>query len=77
VSTYNKLYNWTWLYNGFHAEHHYRPKTHWTKMVELRDRIRVEQEAAGVHVMDHCHALGWLDQSPPRYTMRPSQQAAA
>ncbi|HEX3122853.1 MAG TPA: fatty acid desaturase, partial [Rhodanobacteraceae bacterium] len=63
----NKLYNWTWLYNGFHAEHHYRPKVHWTKMVELRDRIRAEQEAAGVHVMGHCHALGWLDRSPPRY----------
>jgi hypothetical protein len=36
-------------------------------MVELRDRIRAEQEAAGVHVMRHCHALGWLDRSPPRY----------
>jgi hypothetical protein len=38
-------------------------------MVELRDRIRADQEAAGVHVMSHCHALGWLDQSPPRYTL--------
>lgn len=37
-------------------------------MVELRDRIRAEQEAAGVDVMGHCHALGWLDRSPPRYT---------
>ena len=43
VSTYNKLYNWTWLYNGFHAEHHYRPKVHWTRMIELARRIRDEQ----------------------------------
>src|SRR5579875_3705859 len=32
VSTYNRFYNWIWLYNGYHAEHHYRPKVHWTKM---------------------------------------------
>ena len=38
VSTYNRLYNWTWLYNGYHAEHHYRPKIHWTRMTELRDK---------------------------------------
>jgi len=26
VSSYNKLYNWIWFYNGYHAEHHFRPK---------------------------------------------------
>src|SRR5579883_612897 len=31
VSTYHRLYNWTWMNNGYHAEHHYRPKHHWTK----------------------------------------------
>ena len=39
VSTYGKIYNWTWLYNGYHAEHHFRPKVHWTKMRELRQSI--------------------------------------
>jgi fatty acid desaturase len=67
VSTYNKLYNWTWFNNGFHAEHHYRPKVHWTRMIELRDRIQDEQRAKGVHVMRWCHTLGFLDRSPPRY----------
>ncbi len=76
VSTYNKVYNWTWLYNGFHAEHHYRPKVHWTKMVELRDAIRDEQRAKGVHVMPYCHGLGFLDRQPPAYT-RLSQTSAA
>jgi len=69
VSTYNRIYNWTWLYNGYHAEHHFRPKVHWTKMVELRDSIRAEQRAAGVHVMPFCHGLGFLDRKPPRYTV--------
>jgi fatty acid desaturase len=74
VSTYNKLYNWTWLYNGFHAEHHYRPKVHWTRMIELRDRIRDEQTAKGVHVMGWCHALGFLDHAPPQYTLTGNRQ---
>jgi hypothetical protein len=37
-------------------------------MVELRDRIRDEQRAKGVHVMRWCHALGFFDRAPPRYT---------
>jgi fatty acid desaturase len=60
VSTYNRLYNWIWLYNGYHAEHHYRPKMHWTKMVEFHNSISEEQKKANVHVIKHCHALGFL-----------------
>jgi hypothetical protein len=56
------------LVYGFHAEHHYRPKVHWTRMVQLRDSIRDEQRAHGVHVMDHCHDLGFLDRKPAQYT---------
>jgi fatty acid desaturase len=68
VSTYNRFYNWIWIYNGYHAEHHYRPKMHWTLMRSLRDEIAGQQRAKGVHVMGHCHALGFLDRSPPAYT---------
>ena len=60
VSCYNKLYNWTWFNNGYHAEHHYRPKHHWTKMRELHLQIANQQKAAGVHVIDWPHALGFL-----------------
>jgi fatty acid desaturase len=63
VSTYNRLYNWTWMFNGYHAEHHYRPKVHWTQMVALHRAIADEQKAAGVKVINHCHALGFLDNS--------------
>ncbi len=60
VSSYNKLYNWTWFNNGYHAEHHYRPKHHWTKMRELHLQIAEQQKAAGVHVIQWPHALGFL-----------------
>jgi len=61
VSTYERVYNWTFLYNGYHAEHHYRPKVHWSKMVALRRQIAGEQKAAGVTVIGPAHPLGFLD----------------
>jgi hypothetical protein len=67
MPTFHKLYNWTWLYTGYHAEHHYRPKVHWTKMTAPRNSIRAEQVAQGVHVMGFCHALGFLVANPPQY----------
>jgi fatty acid desaturase len=69
VSTFNKVYNWAWLYNGHHAEHHFYPKEHWTKMVELRDSIVADQRTSGVYVMPFCHGLGFLDRQPPQYTV--------
>ncbi len=65
VSSYHKLYNLIWFNNGYHAEHHYRPKVHWTKMRELHLQIREEQKRAGVHVINPPHALGFLDSEYP------------
>jgi fatty acid desaturase len=61
VSTYDRLYNWVFLYNGYHAEHHYRPKIHWTKMVEFHRQIAEEQAREGVTVIGPAHFLGMLD----------------
>ena len=61
VSSYHKLYNWIWFNNGYHAEHHYKPKTHWTEMKALRDKIIEQQRAAGTRVIKPPHALGFLD----------------
>lgn len=61
VSTYNRIYNWTWLYNGYHAEHHYRPKVHWTKMRDLHGQIAEQQKEANVRVIGWSHMLGFLD----------------
>jgi fatty acid desaturase len=61
VSSYNWLYNVTWMNNGYHAEHHYRPKLHWTKMAEFHREIAAEQAAAGVHVIKWPHVFGFMD----------------
>ncbi len=76
VSTYGWFYNITWLFNGYHAEHHYRPKTHWTQMRALRAAILEDQKRAGVRVMRWPHALGFLDRAPPAgpVTARASEQ---
>lgn len=60
VSTYNWFYNWLWFGNGYHAEHHYRPRCHWTKIKALHKEIEQEQHLAGVHVISTCHALGFM-----------------
>jgi len=45
--------------------------------VELRDSIRDEQRAKGVHVMHWCHALGFMDRQPPAHAVvKPSVRAA-
>ncbi len=61
VSTYGRLYNWVFLYNGYHAEHHYRPKVHWTKMVALHHEIAEEQKREAVNVIGRAHFLGFLE----------------
>ncbi|MGH1558748.1 fatty acid desaturase [Caulobacter segnis] len=40
VSTYGPVYNFLFLNNGYHAEHHYQPKRHWTQMKALRNDTR-------------------------------------
>lgn len=39
VSCYNPLYNWLWFNNGYHQEHHLRPRVHWTRIKEVRARM--------------------------------------
>jgi len=65
VNSYDKLYNWIWFYNGYHAEHHFRPKVHWTRIQTFRDQILEQQRAAGVRVIKPPHALGFLDPDLP------------
>lgn len=61
VSSYHKLYNLIWFNNGYHAEHHFRPRLHWTKMQAFHEQIADEQEQAGVCVISMPHPLGFLD----------------
>jgi fatty acid desaturase len=63
VSAYGPAYNWAFLNNGYHAEHHHRPKVHWTRMKALREETREAQAAAGVRTLRWAHILGFLDPS--------------
>jgi fatty acid desaturase len=61
VSTYEPVYNWVFLNNGYHAEHHYRPKQHWTRMEAVRREIASDQALGAVPVIGPAHFLGFLD----------------
>jgi fatty acid desaturase len=78
VSSYDKLYNWIWFYNGYHAEHHFRPKVHWTRMVTFHRQIEDLQRQEGVRVIAPPHALGFLDPDlPSRSETRPATEAVS
>lgn len=61
VSSYHKLYNLVWFNNGYHAEHHYRPRAHWTRMKDFHKQIEKEQREVGVRVIKPPHAFGFFD----------------
>jgi len=63
VSTYEPIYNWAFLNNGYHAEHHHQPKVHWTGMRALREETRAAQREANVRTLQWPHVLGFLDPS--------------
>jgi len=65
VSSYGKIYNWLFFYNGYHAEHHFRPKVHWTKMESFHQQIADLQKQEGTRVIKHAHMLGFLDPDLP------------
>ena len=66
VSSYGKIYNRLFFYNGYHAEHHFRPKVHWTKMEKFRRSIETLQKQEGVRTIKHAHMLGFLDPDLPK-----------
>lgn len=78
VSSYGKIYNWIFFYNGYHAEHHFRPKVHWTKMEKFQHQIAEMQRREGVRVINHAHMLGFLDPNlPPRAKSGPTAATPA
>ncbi len=60
ASSYAPIYNVTWFNNGHHAEHHFRPAVHWTRLPALRRAIRDLPESKSVHVISTAHAFGFL-----------------
>lgn len=61
VSSHNWLYNLLWFNNGYHQEHHWDPKMHWTCMKELSARIRPQMEANHTRILRGPHMTGFLE----------------
>lgn len=61
VSSTSRLYNFFWLNNGYHAEHHFRPRIHWTQMKRLHALLRTHEDAGKTRLIRHSHLLGFLD----------------
>jgi fatty acid desaturase len=61
VSSYNWLYNLLWFNNGYHQEHHWDPKCHWTRMQELHGQLRPHLEANGTRVLRGPHLTALLE----------------
>src|SRR6266498_3350345 len=77
VSSYGKIYNWLFFYNGYHAEHHFRPKVHWTKIEKFRKSIADLQKQEGVRTIKRAHMLGFLDPYLPKRGERDREKVGA
>lgn len=55
VSSYSRLYNLLTLNNGYHQEHHWDPKAHWTKMQQVHETIKTKLAANGTRIIRGPH----------------------
>jgi fatty acid desaturase len=61
VSSYNRLYNLLWFNNGYHQEHHWDPKRHWTRMHELHLEIKHQLTANHTRTLKGPHMTALLE----------------
>ena len=61
VSSYNWLYNFLWFNNGYHQEHHWDPKVHWTRMRALHEQIRPQLVANHTRILCGPHITGLIE----------------
>ena len=61
VSSYHWLYNLIWFNNGYHQEHHWDPKMHWTRMHELHEQIKPEMIANGTRMLRGPHMTSFFE----------------
>lgn len=62
VSSYYPLYNWIFFGNGYHQEHHWDPKAHWTRMDEVKASIQDEMIINGTRVLRGPHITLFLEE---------------
>jgi fatty acid desaturase len=71
VSSYHRLYNLIWFNNGYHQEHHWDPKCHWTKIRQLHEQIKPQLLANGTKMIDGPHMTLFLEDWWKGRTKRP------
>jgi fatty acid desaturase len=62
VSSYHFLYNLIWFNNGYHQEHHWDPKRHWTQMASLHEEIKPQLLANGARMLKGPHMTMFLEE---------------
>jgi fatty acid desaturase len=84
VSSYNRLYNLLWFNNGYHQEHHWDPKVHWTQMHGLHERLREQLAVNHTRTLHGPHITALLEDlwarrqaNPSRPQVGPGQRSAA
>jgi fatty acid desaturase len=61
VSSYNTLYNLLWFNNGYHQEHHWDPKMHWTRMPRLHEQLAPQLQANQTRTLQGPHMTGLIE----------------
>ncbi len=61
VSSYHWLYNFLWFNNGYHQEHHWDPKMHWSRMGELHDQLKDRMTANHTRTLRGPHMTAFLE----------------
>jgi fatty acid desaturase len=77
VSSYHRLYNLFWFNNGYHQEHHWDPKMHWTRMHELHEQIKLQMVANGTRTLRGPHMTAFIEDwlnGRKQHTTPPDQQ---
>ncbi len=70
VSSYHRLYNLIFFNNGYHQEHHWDPKAHWTQMKEVHAEILPQMVANRTRILRGPHITAFLEDWLTRRTER-------
>ena len=73
VSSYHRLYNWIFFNNGYHQEHHWDPKAHWTVMPRVKQEILPHLVAHRTRILRGPHITLFVEEWLQR---RRAQRAA-
>jgi fatty acid desaturase len=75
VSSYHRLYNLLWFNNGYHQEHHWDPKVHWTRMHRLHEELREQMVANGTRMLRGPHLTAFFEDWWMKKTSDAEQQS--